>query len=94
MYIFGWFIYNFILQNESFKLYNEYGNGNKRYEKSSVSKNAESLNSDVLCQHNAQTSTLMTLTSLGHLGQFVEILSRSQQIGEPEPALQPTGRHF
>ena len=56
--------------------------------------NAESLNSDVLCQHNAQTPTLMTLTSLGRLGQFVEILSRSQQIGEPEPALQPTGRHF
>ena len=55
--------------------------------------NAESLNSDVLCQHNAQTPTLMTLTSLGRLGQFVEILSRSQQIGEPEPALQPTGRH-
>ena len=56
--------------------------------------NAESLNSDVLCQHNAQTPTLMTLTSLGRLGQFVEILSRSQQIGEPEPALQPTGIHF
>ena len=56
--------------------------------------NAESLNSDVLCQHNAQTPTLMTLASLGRLGQFFEILSRSQQIGEPEPAHQPTGIHF
>ena len=40
-----------------------------------------SLNFDPLRKHNAQRPYLLTLMSLGCLGQFAETLSKSEQIG-------------